>query len=355
MRTRSPIRSILSCLAVGSVACAALACNRTDSTTSDTTGAAPAASSKALGKLEKALQSAVASGAVPAQAATAGPPPDGIMDPARAQSELAEGQPPKVTVGAQGAMPQVVLGRGAWPTTTTAKLTVEMEVGPGQSLPPIEVGFSLQADKPKGEGAAAVQSVVAKITSVTLKAAGLPPDVAKQLSALAGSRVKFSATAEGGGYGFTGELGTGAGPELRDLLDAVTDGLATATIATPREPMGTGGVWMAVSRERVVGIPFIAYRMVKVVRVGDKDVDLEFTTRRYAVGRDVNGASLGSQEPLSLTEMTSTAQGTTTIALGSAIPSVVLADASLRARLSSPGSPDPRTLQAGSRYNFSCP
>ena len=112
---------------------------------------------------------------------------------------------------------------------------------------------------------------------------------------------------------------------------------------------------MSVSDGTTTGCPSTVATRKKVVGVSDKDMQLEFTTRRYAVGRDVNGAALGSQQPLSLTEMSSNSQGTTTIALGAAIPSALVADASLRARLSAPESPDPRALQAGSRYQFSSP
>jgi hypothetical protein len=354
MAIRFPIRSYLSLLAVGSLTCSLLGCSRENSSTS--TDTPPAPSSKRLDKLEKALASAVtASDSARAGAASAGPPPDGIMDMARAAAELGEGQAPKVTIGAQGSEPRMVLGRGSWPASTTAKLSVEMEVGPGQSLPPIEVSLSLQAEKAKEEGATAVQPVVAKIASVTIKAAGLPPEVAKQLAALAGSQVKFTGTAGGGGYGFIGELGKGSGPELRDLLDAVADGLSTATIPTPAEAVGVGGVWMVVSREKTAGIPFLAYRMVKVARLGEKDADLEFTTRRYAIGRDIDAASLGSPQKLTLTEMTSTIQGRTTVGIGSTIPASASADSSLRALLSSSESPEPRALQAGGRYQFSSP
>lgn len=354
MATRFPLRPYLSFLAAFGLTCTLLACNRENAANS--TAAPPAASSKRLDKLEKALASAVtASGSVPTSAATAGPPPDGIMDAARATTELGEGLPPKVTIGSRGDEPRTVLGRGVWPATATAKLSVEMEVGPGQSLPPIEVSLSFQAEKAKGEGVAAVQSVVAKITGVTIKAAGLPPEVAKQLAALSGSQVKFTATASGGGYGFVGELGTGSGPELRDLLDAVADGLATATLPTPAEAMGTGGVWMVVSREKTAGIPFMAYRMVKVAKVGEKDVELEFTTRRYAIGRDIDAASLGSAQKLTLTEMASNGQGRMTVNIGSPVPSSASADSSLRALLSSSESPEPRALQAGGRYQFTSP
>jgi len=333
------------------------ACDRARS--DDSSGekvAAPEPSGRALGKLEKALASAVtAAGTAPNAGAAAGPPEDGIMEPARAAAELAADEGVRVTLGGSGSSPTRVLARAPLPPTSSAKLTVEMEVGPGQIVPAMEIALAFTADKLKGEGLKAVQAVTARVTGVGMGTASVPEDFKKQVAGLAGSQIRFTQRADGAAYGYVAELGPTTPKELVDLLDAVVDGLTQIFLPTPSEAVGKGAVWMAVSREVVAKVPFLAYRMIKVTELTEKELTLEYTTRRYAIGRMVDATALGSPDPLELREVTSNGEGRLTMNPSSALPKNVESEATLRALLKSPTSPGQRVLQAGGRYRFEGP
>lgn len=277
------------------------------------------------------------------------------MEPARAEAELGAGEGMRVTLGSSGTGPTRVLGRAPFPPTSNAKLTVEMEVGPGQVVPAMEIALSFAAEKPKGEGSAAVQLVTARVTGVAMGAASVPEDFKKQVAGLAGSQIRFTVRSDGSAYGYVAELGPTSPKELVDLLDSVVDGLTQVLLPTPTQAVGKDAVWMAVSREVVAEVPFLAYRMIKIAELTEKEVSLEYTTRRYAIGREVDAKALGSPDPLELREVTSSGQGRITMTLGTALPKTVSSEATLRALLKSPTSPGQRVLQAGGRYRFEGP
>jgi hypothetical protein len=323
---------------------------------SEAPSASAASGSRELGKVERALASAVRVGTA-SPAASSGPPADGVMEPTRADADVAPGQPPKVTLGADGVAPKSLL-RGVTASVPRA-LTVELNIQGAMEqggLPPIAVDLSLESKKGTPPSASVV---TAKVRDVRIPVPNVPKEFVMQLSGLKGATVGFSLTSEGAGYGFSSSLPTGAKPELRDLLEAVSEGLSLLTVAVPNAPVGVGAVWMVASREASSGFGLISYRMVKVVSIGDKAAELEFDARRYAVGRNVDPALLGPGAlPATLREFSAGAKGKLTIRSDSLLASGMDGSAALRGAIDAGDPPGPqgqasqRMVQSGTAYRI---
>lgn len=327
----------------------------------DKAEAAPAASSsQPVGKVAQAVANAVEAGG-PAAAASSGPPPDGILDPARAEAEAPTGSAPKLSLGTNGSEPRVALRSPNAALPRNLKLEVTLQAGMGQGLPPIEIGLSLDS-KPSaapsaqagGKPDAKALSVTARVRDVKVVMPNVPEDFRKQIAELKGGKVTFLMAPDGGGYGFSSELPPSAKPELRDLLDTVTEGLNLLTMPLPTEPVGSGAFWIVVSREKSTGFGLVSYHMVKLTRADAKAPELEFDTRRYAIGRAIDPALLPpGSEQANLKEMSAGVKGRVRLAMDSKLPVSLEADAALQGAIEqSPGSP-PRAVQSMSGYRIS--
>jgi hypothetical protein len=311
--------------------------------------------------VEKALANAVGAQA-PASTSSSGPPPDGILDPARAEAEAPSGQAPKLTIGSNGSEPRVTLRSPRANLPRAIKVEVTLQSGMDQGLPPIEMTLGLESkalastvkkpgdDKPEGRSL----SVTGRIRDVKVTMPNAPQEFSSQLAGLKGGKVTFSMASEGGSYAFASELAAGAKPELRDLLDSVAEALTLATLPLPTVPVGNGAFWMVVAREKSTGLGLVAYHMVKLVRADDKSAELELDSRRYAVGRIVDPALLPpGSESVTLKEISAGTKGRIVLAVDGLLPTSVEANASLRGALDSGEGAPKRVIQSGTNYRMS--
>ncbi|HEY5955667.1 MAG TPA: hypothetical protein VIV60_03895 [Polyangiaceae bacterium] len=321
------------------------------------TSATESSSKAPVGKVEKAVANAVSSGA-PAAAANSGPPADGILEPARAETEAPSGQPPKLTIGSTGAEPRMALRANKPSLPRALKIEVTLQGG-DQGLPPIEMALSLEskaaAAKAPDDAAAPSKAAtaIARIRDIKVMMPNAPAEFVAQLSGLKASKVTFSLTQEGAGYGFTGELSANAKPELRDLLDTVIEGLSLLTLPVPHEKVGTGAFWMVASRDKSAGFGLVSYHMVKLSRADDKTAEFEFDSRRYAIGRLVDPALLPpGASNVSLKEFSAGVKGHSRLSFDSAMPTALDAQAMLRGALSSGEGAPGQTVQSGTSYRI---
>lgn len=328
---------------------------------------APESSSKSIGKVELAVANAVATGA-PA-VASAGPPPDGILSPARAESEAPSGSAPKWTLGSNGAEPRVALRNSAATLPRSVKLEVTLQAGMGQGLPPIEMTLGIDSKRvavskpePSKDGSGPVDAskgsskafdVTATIRDVKVMMPNVPSDFVSQLAGLKGGRVTFGLTTEGAGYDFNSELPKASKPELRDLLDTVTEGLTLLTMPVPSQPVGDGAFWMVVSRDKSAGFGLVSYHMVKLTRADAKAPEYEFDTRRYAIGSAIDPALLPpDSEQATLKEMSAGVKGRVQLAVDARFPISLEADAALQGAIEQGAQSPKRAVQSMTRYRI---
>src|SRR5512133_1079439 len=154
-------------------------------------------SNQPVGKVAQAVANAVEAGG-PATAASSGPPPDGILDPARAEAEAPSGSAPKLSLGANGSEPRVTLRSPNAALPRNLKLEVTLQAGVGQGLPPIEIALGLESKPgPASGGQAAGKpdakalSVTARVRDVKVAMPNVPEDFLKQIAELKGGKVTF--------------------------------------------------------------------------------------------------------------------------------------------------------------------
>jgi hypothetical protein len=323
---------------------------------------APAESSskQPVGKVEKAVANAVGAGG-PAAAASSGPPADGILDPVRAEAELPLGQPPKLTMGSNGAEPRVALRSTKATVPRGLKIEVSLQAGMDQGLPPIEMTLGLDTkpmassaqksddDKPSGK----MLSVVARVRDVRTTIPNVPREFASQIAGLKGGKVSFSIARDGGGFGYVSELAAGAKSELRDLLESVSEALSLLALPIPSEPVGNGAFWMVVSRDKAAGFGLVGYHMVKLTRADDKTAEIEVDTRRYAIGRIVDPALLPpGSENVTLRELSAGGKGHIRLGVESMLPISVEANTMLRGTLDSGEGAPKQAVQSATNYRI---
>jgi hypothetical protein len=309
---------------------------------------------KAPSKVEQAVAKAVKAGAVPVATNNAGPPADGIMDSARAESEVALGTVPKLTVGTEGSGQKALLrnAKATLPKSVSVELTIQ--AGMEQGLPPIRVTVGLESKKSD-----TAYLVVAKIQDVQVSMPNVPAEFTQQLAGLKGGTVSFSLSSQGAGFGFKSELAKGAKAELRELLEAVAEGLSLYTVPVPSVPVGVGAVWMVASRDSSSGFGLISYRMVKLLSVTDKGAELEYDARRYAVGRAIDASLLPpGSPPGSLREMSAGAKATFKISVDRLLATEMESSTALRGSIDAgdgvgpQGQPSQRAFQSGTGYRI---
>jgi len=328
----STLRKALVLSAASALCALSVACDKHETRDADTQTDAAAPKAKAAAEDEPDLAQAVAAVAaranpgngVAASAAAGGPPPNGIFGPGEADKALLKGAPATLTVGSEGAEPKLSLGPAPKPgSKRTGTLTIASQSDPQQGAIPISFALSLEVQKGKSDsdaGASAPLQVAAKVTGATINAPGVPPDLVAAIGKLKGSRVDYQVSADGAGSNFHYEAAKGIDPAFRDALQGLSDTLAVLALPFPTKPVGLGGFWMVTSRDIVMGLDVVTYRLVKVEKVGGSSVELSLNTKRYAASSAFNVEGLPPDAPHVMGEFRAGGEGKLSMSAGQSFP-----------------------------------
>ena len=268
--------------------------------------------------------SAARTGAGVAAAAAGGPPPNGIFGPGEADKAAAKASPAALTVGSDGVEPRVQLGPA--PKAGSKRLgTVDLatQSDPQQGAVPIQLALTLEALKPKAEadaGAPVLTQIVAKVTSAKINAPGVPADLSQAVSKLKGSRVEYQIGADGSASNVRSEIPKGVDPGYRDPIQALSDLLVAVTLPFPSKPVGVGAYWMVTSRDIVMGLDVVSYRLIKVEKIEGSAVHLSLNTKRYAASPAFELEGLPPDAPRVMAEFRSQSEGKLTVSPGEGFP-----------------------------------
>lgn len=288
-----------------------------------------------------------------------GPPQSGILGPARANAELAPGEPPKLKLGSAGSEPRVALGAAEWgdkrlgqfelsirkgnagyPTTVFKldghKVATAAPAAPGAVAPPVSAGAGYAFDVVASELA-------------SNQPGDIPPDLAAEIRKFKGSQLVAQVSPSGlvGTPAFT--LAKGAAPQLDDLLKASSATLNEAILPLPKEPVGVGGFWMTTSRETLMGVDVVVYRMVKVTEVNGDRVALDVNTKRYLAAETL---ALDGLEQTKVMQFQADSSTQMTLVGGSSLPLDGRSQTVLRAFVELEGQPRPIQLETRSLFAF---
>lgn len=264
-------------------------------------------------------------GAGSAAAAGDGPPETGVFAPGRADRELAHGAPAKLTLGGEGTAPRVLL-TGLAPIPGK-KLNLAFTIARGLGgRPGADMNFkvSLEAAKPK-EATDPVE-VLAQIAGVDVP--GAAKEEAAQLAKLKGSKVRFGVQANGASGEPKLELPKGA-EDLGELAGHVVEAIVGLAIPYPDKAVGQGGFWMTTTRETVLGVDTVTYRIIKVSAIVGDAVSLDVTTKRYAASDKFETATL--------VQFQSTTTGSVVVTPGAGFPTSCTLKQQLGLVLQEPG------------------
>jgi hypothetical protein len=310
--------------------------------------------------LDPALAKAMAAASAgarrgPAAASSGGPPPNGIFPPGAADREIKRGEAAKITVGGQGAEPRVALGPAQAKPGMKLTGTIEvMQRDPnGGGALPIEFTLRVEAkkgDKPAGADAAAAPTavpVVAQVVSARAAVAGVPRELDDAIQKFKGAKVEYQVLPDGSGTGYRYDVG-GAKAELGDMMRLLSDTLALVTVPLPEQPVGKGAFWMVTTREGVLGLDLVTYRMIKVEEIAADKVTLSIGAKRYATSDRFELAQLPPDAPKELLGFEAKSEGRIELTPGTPFPIAGQVGSALAAQLGT----DPQkagTLQLQSR------
>ncbi|MEI9949655.1 MAG: hypothetical protein WDO74_11915 [Pseudomonadota bacterium] len=282
--------------------------------------------------LARAMGSVAAARANPTAGTAGGPPPTGIFGAGEADKAAAKGAPASLTVGSDGSEPRVLLGPPPKPGTKRAgTVDVATQSDPQQGAIPIQFAVTLEALKPKAEGdakpkaegapsTATATQIVVKVSNAKINAPGVPADLANAVSKLKGSRVEYQVGADGTALNLRTEIPKGVDPGFRDPVQALSDLLAAVTLPFPSKPVGLGGYWMVTSRDLIMGLDVVTYRLVKVEKIEGSLVSLSVNTKRYAASPAFELEGLPPDAPKFMGEFRSAGEGKLTVSAGEALP-----------------------------------
>jgi hypothetical protein len=245
----------------------------------------------------------------------------------------------------------VQLGPAAKPgTKRSGTISITSQSDPQQGAIPISFGLTIDVLKGKGDadaGAAPTQ-VAVKVSNATINAPGVPPDLASAVAKLKGSRVDYQVGPDGAGSNFHFEAAKGLDPAFRDALQGLSDTLAILALPYPSKPVGLGAYWMVTSRDTVIGLDVVTYRLVKVEKVAGTSVEVSLNTKRYAASSAFDVEGLPPDAPHVMGEFRAGAEGKLTLAAGEAFPKTGDLESLIGAALgadpgaSAPGAPKPQ-------------
>jgi hypothetical protein len=369
---RFPVSTISIALALGASGC--------EKEEQKERSAEPVASVDKAAAIDPALAKAVAQASAGMRSKRApvgtpgGPPPSGIFEPGAADKEAPRGAPPKITLGDSGKEPRVMIGplqpKPGWKSAGSVQVLLQGG-DPRQQPLPIRVGLSLEAQKPKAGDAGAdaapadAVAVTARVKSAEAAATGIPPELSAKLSALKGAKIEYLVGADGSGTGYRYDLPSGAS-ELVDYLRVLSDTFALVTLPVPNVPLGTGGFFMATTREGVYGLDLVTYRMVKVEKVEGETVTLSVNTKRYASSNRFDFTGLPPDVPREMVEFDAASDGRLELKVGAPFLSGGQVGSMLAAKLPAPegmqgmqgvpsGAQQVLSLQTQSRVDLSFP
>jgi hypothetical protein len=305
-----------------------LGCEKPESHRDDTAAAASDAGKSRVAVDEPDLANAMASAAAshPTSSASAGngPPATGIFAAGEADKAMARGSTATLTLGSDGAAPRVQLGPSAKPGYKHAgSIEVATQSDPRQGAIPIVLSLTLDAQKAKADadaGAPAAVQMRALVTAAAINAPGVPPDIAAGIAKLKGSRVDYQIGADGAASGFHYEASKSADPAFRDAIHSLSDALAVLTLPFPNKPVGVGAFWMITTRDFVLGLDVVTYRLVKVEKLEGTLATLNLSTKRYAASSSFDVEGLPPDAPRGMSEFHAGTDGNLTIAAGDPFP-----------------------------------
>lgn len=306
------------------------------------------------GKLGEALAEAAANVAeqAPAGGAPDGPPEDGVFSPSAAAAALPRDTPYKIEVISDGAEPRIQLAAKLDPKAEQ-KLNVTLGLrGGGPQAPPLDLGMSLKAEKPKegaqkpGEGAAAPSAPAVTITATlqsatlaSLSLAGPPKQIADELAKLRGSSVRYELSPANVASNFKVNVAKGADPGTASLLAALGEALGALTPPLPDKPVGLGAYWMVTDRVVASGVelPVVRYRVFKIEKMEGDLVSFSVMTRQYAEGADMKLPGPKGDVTLTIDRFESSGKGALTWSASTFAPAAGDLSQRLQALLVPPG------------------
>jgi hypothetical protein len=302
-----------------------------------------------VGAIDPDLAEAVAAASVEAPAgkgappkqAEGGPPADGVFAPGAADKELARGALPKITLGSEGADPKQQLGVSKTPSKLNGTIQIALQSDPRQGAIPVLLSLAIEpkkAEPAKDDKAAVSLPVSVRITGAKIDAPGVPKDLDEQLAKLKGAKVEYSILPSGAGAGFRFDVPKGAPEDFKDVVRSLSDALALLTIPYPDKPLGAGGFFMVTSRDDLLGLDLVTYRMIKVKEVAPGHVTLDVNTKRYAASRSFDFPGLPPEIDKNLVEFQASSEGTLQYSPGALLPTQGQVSSVLAAQL---GAKDP--------------
>ena len=292
-----------------------------------------------------AAASAVAPGKAGA-AVAGGPPPTGIFAPGAADREIKKGDPPKVTLGDEGKAPRITL-TPAQPkpgSKQSGTISVVQQQADGGGVP-IEFAVTFEAQKPKGDVTPTTPiPVTVKVTGARISMAGAPKDLEATVAKLKGSKVDYEVAADGAGSNYRFEVSKAAPADLADTVRSLSDVIAVVTVPFPDKPVGKDAFWMATSREGVLGLDLVTYRLIKVQSIDGQKVTLNVNTKRYSATSNFDLPGLQPGAPRSLAEFQALAEGTVELVAGKGFPVGGSQNSALGAQLQDPANPRARGM-----------
>jgi hypothetical protein len=263
-----------------------------------------------------AAASAAPAGGAPRQVEGA-PPLDGVFAAGAADKEIARGAVPKITLGSAGADPKVQLGLSKTPSKLSGTIQVSVQADPRQPALPILIGLTVEPKKGEAKPADKGQLVSVRVTSAKVNAPGVPKEVDEQLGRMKGSKLEYSVLPNGAATGMRLEAAKGA-PD--DLLHSLSDALGLLTMPYPEQPIGVGGYFMVTSRDELLGLDLVTYRMIKVKEVTPEAVTLDMSTKRYSASRTLELPGMPPDIDKTLFQFEAVAEGTVRVAPGALLP-----------------------------------
>ena len=333
------IRSVLALSAVAMASALAAGCDKKEKQRDSEENASGDAGASKASKvaadepdLAKAMGSVASARANAAAGTPGGPPPTGIFGPGEADKAAAKGASATLTVGSEGSEPRVLLGPAPKPgMKRTGTVDLATQSDPQQGAIPIQFAVTLEALKPKAEpdakpkaegevGTAALTQIVVKVTGAKINAPGVPADLANAVGKLKGSRVEYQVGADGTAMNLRSEIAKGVDPGFRDPVQALSDLLVGVALPFPSKPVGLGGYWMVTSRDVLMGLDVVTYRLVKVEKIEGTQVSLSVNTKRYAASPAFDIEGLPPDAPKVMAEFRAGGEGKISVAAGEGIP-----------------------------------
>jgi hypothetical protein len=272
-----------------------------------------------------------------------GPPADGVFAVGAADKEIARGALPKLTLGSEGADPKQQLGPSKSAGKLSGTIQVALQADPRQGAIPVLLTLTIEpkkAEAPKeGDKLPVSQTVSVHVTGAKIDAPNVPKDLNDQLSKLKGSKVEYSILPSGAGAGFRFDVPKGAPEEFKDVVRSLSDALAMLSIPYPDKPIGAGGYFMVTSRDDLMGLDLVTYRMIKVKEVTATGVTLDVNTKRYSASRAFDFPGLPPDIDKNLTDFQASSEGTVQYPTGALLPTQGQISSVLAAQL---GGKDPK-------------